>query len=182
MAQKREGLGSPTIMSRDLAAEHGADYVWLAAFAIDVDRLRELAEEDGEAGPFGWEVFLTEAYLIAHFDPTREDHRRLLEDTCVHILELGRGEPVLGAQIPFAIYDAVVRGVWPREMLEMLATWKAEPKELVKELAPLWQEADDQLIGLSLASLDATIDPPLAPTTKDALMAIVGAASRGKSQ
>ena len=65
VAPEQTALGLPTIMDRELAAAHGVTYVHLAVFAIDVDRVYWL-EPEHEGLPFGWEVFLTEQFLLRH--------------------------------------------------------------------------------------------------------------------
>lgn len=169
-------LGRDTIMDPGLAASHGVAYVHLAAFAIDVDRVRELTDMDPDGvWPFGWEVFLTEIYLLGTLDPDDDESRRMLDDLCLGILDIGPGEPPLGAQIPFAVYDAVRRGQWPAELGSLFATWKSTPDDLVAELDPLWQEPEAEAADLALACLEASLVPPLAPPTIATLQAIVEA-------
>ena len=81
VAANAEGhLELPTIMDRTLAAKYRGPYVQLAAFAIDVDRV--YAEEtEAPVLTFGWEVFLTECYLVGLLDATQIGLRALLEDT-----------------------------------------------------------------------------------------------------
>lgn len=160
----KEKLGLPTIMDRALAARHGADYVHLAVFAIDVDRVREAVEGYGDPRPFGWEVLLTEAYLLERFGA---EARSLLEDAVLSILD---GEPdALGAQLVFSVWDAIERGELPGELRSAFKSWKARPKELVRDLAKLWPEASRLIPELSQGCLDARLDPPLAPPTIEAL-------------
>lgn len=166
-------------MDRGLAHRYGADYVHLVAFAIDVDRVREALEEDdpeydeGEgAWPFAWEVFLTEAYLVAHLDPESPVHRDLVAETLDAILEVGPAE-LLGSQLVFAVYDAVSRGAWPRETERVFRLWKREPKDLVRGLAAHWEDAAALRHDLAEACLDADVDPPLVAPTRAALEAFV---------
>ncbi|NOY91613.1 MAG: hypothetical protein GXP55_10470 [Deltaproteobacteria bacterium] len=168
-------LGRDTIMDPALAAKHGSLYVRLACFAIDVDRVRELTEVDPDGvWPFGWEVFLTEVWLLATLDPENEEaHRALLEDVCLNIFDLGPGEPPLGAQIPFAVHDAISRGEWPESLRSIFASWKGEPTQLEAELAPLFDEPDVEAADLALACLEAPLDLPVAPPTRHALEAMV---------
>ncbi|MCC6873002.1 MAG: hypothetical protein IT378_01740 [Sandaracinaceae bacterium] len=167
-APAREGLGLPTIMDRDLATQHGVRYVHLAAFAIDVDRVREAVEGYGDPRPFAWEVFLTERYLLARFDP-RED-RALVEDAVLSILD---GEPdALGAQLAFALWDAIARGRWPSSSKQAFASWKGRPDEMVRDLAPLWRDEAAHARSLAAGCLDVELDPPLAPPTRAALEAM----------
>lgn len=174
IGQGDEGLGLPTIMDRALAARHGTPYVHLAVFAIDVDRVRQLHEE-AAAGeepdfPFGGEVFLTEAYLLRHVDPSDETQVQLVEDVCLGILDLQPGDVRLGAQVPFAVYDAVARGAWPAELERMFRPWKKRARPLVEELRPLWERADEQTARLAELCLDAPLEPPLADPTVEALL------------
>jgi hypothetical protein len=171
---EEEGLGAPTIMEPALAARHGAAYVHLAAFAIDVDRIRIFVEQhhpDADL-PFGWEVFLTEAYVLRSFDPDHPRARAVLEDACLSVLELAtgpEGEPPLGSQLPFAMYDAVHRGAMPQDFAQLFGAWRAPPEDLVEALAPLWAEAHRHVPSLAQLCLDADIEPPLPPPTVMAL-------------
>lgn len=175
MSAAQEGLGVHNIMDPALAARHGVPYVHLAAFAIDVDRVLELAEDD-DPRPFGWEVFLTEVYMLARLDPRREEHRALVEDVCLGLLETDPGDALLGAQLPFAVYDAVQRGVWPAELREIFRSWRGRGEKFVERLAPLWQEPDALARALARGCLEADLSPPLAPPTREALEAIAAAA------
>lgn len=166
-----EGLGAPTIMDRALASRHGVRYVHLAVFAIDVDRVRAEAEDEDLDAPFGWEVFLTERYLIDRFDPRRDEDRQLIEDVCISIFERPtEQEPPLGAQITFAVFDAIERGAWPAELAVLFQAWGRKAKKLVSELAPLWQSPGDHARELANACLGMDIDPPLADPTVEALL------------
>ncbi|HJL17799.1 MAG TPA: hypothetical protein RMH99_19195 [Sandaracinaceae bacterium LLY-WYZ-13_1] len=170
-APRTEGLGLRTIMDPALAQRHGVPYVHLAAFAIDVDRVRDAVEGFDDPRPFGWEVLLTEAYLQARFDPIRRPEQVLLfEDVVLSILE---GEPdALGAQLVFAIWDGIVRGRFPKRLEEAFAGWKTRPKELVKDLAKLWAEGEARVAALAAGCLDVPLEPPLAPPTREALEAL----------
>jgi len=164
------GLGLTTIMDRALAARFGVAYVHLAAFAIDVDRVN--AEHGDEPGwPTGWEVFLTERYLLDTFDLAREADHELLEHACISIIEGGQA---LGAQLPFAVYDAADRGVWPQTLLAPFATWRRRPRELLAALAELWERADEEGPRLAAACLEAPVEPELAPPTRAALERMAG--------
>jgi hypothetical protein len=169
---KAEGLGRPTIMDRALASRHGAAYVHLAVFAIDVDRVRDALEDVDDPLPFGWEVFLAEAYLIDRVDPADPEQRAMIEDVLLGILEGEPGEPVLGSQLPFAAWDAIARGAWPDDLRKPFAGWKARPKQLVAELATLWPDAERHRRELARVCLETPMDPPLAPPTIEALEAM----------
>ena len=180
---EQEGLGHPTVMDPALAMEHGVPYVHLVVFAIDVDRVRAAVEEREDQAadppestwPFGWEVFLTEMYLLGALDPADPAHRAMLADTCALIHEMGPFEqPPFGAQIPFAVYDAVARGAWPGDLAgELLGFWKKPPKALVRQLAPLWEDPEADARDLALECLELDLTPPLAPPTRAALEAMV---------
>ncbi len=174
MSAEQEGLGVQTIMDPALAARHGVPYVHLAAFAIDVDRVLELAGDE-DSRPFGWEVFLTEVYMLSRFDPRRDEHRALIEDACLGLLESDPGDALLGAQLPFAVYDAVHRGVWPAELGEVFRGWRGRGARFAERLAPIWEHTDERARSLALSCLDAALSPPLAPPTREALEAIVAA-------
>jgi hypothetical protein len=169
-----ESLGAETIMDRALAARHGVSYVRLAVLSIDVDRVRELVDEiEDVAGdqelPFGWEVFLTELYLVEHVDPRPEAHGPMIEDTCLGILELGREGSPFGSQLPFAVYDAVRRGVWPVELGRLFRTWKGRADSMVRKLEPLWQQHDEWAAELAAVCLEAPLEPPLADPAVETL-------------
>lgn len=160
-----EGLGLETIMDRGLAARFGVPYVHLAAFAIDVDRVNAEVSDD-PSWPAGWEVFLTEQYLLDRFDPARPEDRELVTDTCEAVMEGGQA---LGAQLPFAVWDAVERGAWPDDLRVLFRGWKRRPRELARHLAALWSEADTQRRRLVEAALAVPLEPPLAPPTREEL-------------
>jgi hypothetical protein len=168
-----ERLGRPTIMNRALAAKHGTVYVHLSAFAIDVDRVREAMESPDDGLPFGWEVFLTEIYLLERIPIADPLARTIVEDVVLDILERDGDRGELGAQLPFAVWDAVGRGAWPGDLRSLFASWKARPTELVHQLAQLWRDADGSRRALARACLDAGLVPPLAPTTVETLRAMV---------
>jgi hypothetical protein len=171
------GLGLPTIMDRDLVSSYGAAYVRLAVFAIDVDRVYWLEPEDS-ALPFGWEVFLTEYYLLATLDrdaataqPTAASEE-LLEALCLPLLDETPGEPPLGGQIVFAVYDAVARGALPTPLTALFHRWRNPPRELAAQLASLHTRSDEVAQQLAAHCLDAELSPPLAQPTRAALESI----------
>lgn len=172
VAPKSEGLGMPTIMDRALASRHGAPYVHLAVFAIDVDRVRDELDDPESPHPFAWEVFLLERYLIERVDPRAPDERAMIEDVVLGVLEGEPGEPVMGSQLPFAVWDAIARGVWPDDMRSMFRAWKARPKKLVAALAPLWEAPEQHTRDLARLCLETSMEPPLAPPTIEALRAM----------
>jgi hypothetical protein len=173
LAERREGLGRPTIMDRALAARHGVPYVHASVFAIDVDRIRDALDGPDDTLPFGWEVFLTARYLAWRCDPADDATRSMLEDAVQSVLELPPSEEgVLGSQLPFAVWMLVARGGWPASVEDWLKAWKKKPKELAKELGPLFAEAEANERTLARAALAVTLDPPIAPPTREALEAM----------
>lgn len=176
---KKEGLGRPTIMDRTLAQRYGAPYVYLAAFAIDVDRVREHLEDEGldDDLPMGWEVFLTERYLEQHVEAASETGRAMIDDVVLAIFDLPPSEePVFGSQLPFAVWHAVERAVLPTELASTFRVWKAKPKELAADLDRLYAQAADATRTIARRCLDATLDPPLAPPVREALEALAAPA------
>lgn len=173
LAERREGLGRPTIMDRALAARHGVPYVHAAVFAIDVDRIRDALDGPDDTLPFGWEVFLTARYLAWRCDPADDATRAMLEDAVQSVLELPPSdEGVLGSQLPFAVWMLAARGYWPATIESWLKAWKKKPKELAKDLGPLFAEAEANERTLARAALAVTLDPPVAPPTREALEAM----------
>lgn len=170
---RQEGLGLPTIMDRALAQQHGALYVQLVVFAIDIDRVCQALEED-ESIPLGWEVFLTEAFLVTLVDGTDELQRSMLEDLCLDVL-VDQGDPRLGSQLPFAVFNAIARGALPESLKPLFHRWKAPSKSLLKDLAAFWSEKDEALPKLAELCLATPLDPPLAPPTVRALQKLVSA-------
>jgi hypothetical protein len=177
MAPEDEGLGYDTIMDPGLAQRWGVPYVHLVVFAIDLDRLRIETEADDDAEsvwPFGWEVFLTEMHLLGLVDPDDPDHLALLEDVCLGVLEAGPSEePPLGAQVVFAVYDAVARGALPESLKGAFSSWKEPPTELLADLAPFFERPEVEAADLAMACLEVPMTPPLAPPTIDALEAML---------
>lgn len=173
----REGLGRPTIMDRALAARHGVPYVHAAVFAIDVDRVRDATESDDDPRPFAWEVFLTARYLAWRCDPSDEATRSMLEDAVSAVLELPPSEEgVLGSQLPFAVWALVARGTWPRELESWFRVWKKKPRDLEKDLEPLFAGSGDEERALARFALSVELDPPLAPPTREALTSMAAEA------
>jgi hypothetical protein len=167
----RERLELPTIMDRALAAAHGSAYVQLAAFAIDVDRV--FVELEGEPElPFGWEVLLTECYLVARIDPHEAAQRVLLEDTCLAILEQPAEEQGYGSQLLFAVYDAIDRGLFPQALHAMFQSWRKKPRQLRKALDALWQTRAKVLAACAARCLATELEPELAPSTREVLEAM----------
>lgn len=171
-------LGSATIMDRALAQRHGAPYVHLAAFAIDVDRVHRL-ELDRPTQPFAWEVFLTELRLARFMDEATSDPAQMLEDMCLAVMDLPRpasdAQGVLGAQLPFAIYAGVAHEHLPASLGNCFHAWKKPPTDLLSELTEL---AARPGLGAQLARhcLQAQLTPPLAEPVRVALDALSGGA------
>ncbi len=169
-------LNLPTIMDRALAQKHGAAYVHLMAFAIDVDRVYTQGapvDEDAlleaeallgsEALPFGWEVMLTGARLHV-LDINDVAVLAMVEDSVHHVLDQAPDEQGFGSQLVFAVYDAVHRGVLPSELEDLFRAWRSRPKQLLKTLDALWKD-EALLPRLAKHCLSETLDPALAPPT-----------------
>jgi len=151
-------------MDQALAAAHGSSYVDLAAFAIDIDRVYWL-DPDDERLPFGWEVFLTERYLSTWTQVHKQAGHDLLLTMCAPLLEEQPGEPPLGGQIVFAVYDAMVRGALPDELRELFASWRHAPRDLLRALHDLRESGPASLKQIAEHCLGAAVQPPLAATT-----------------
>ena len=140
----------------------------LAAFAIDVDRVRDEVETEAidPLWPFGFEVFLTESWLIEELN--LETHALLLAETCSGVMKQSTEEDgqIFGAQLPFAVYDGFARGVLPEDLRRLFGSWKSEPRELVRDLAELWADAEGARKRLAASSLEVPLEPPIAPPTK----------------
>jgi hypothetical protein len=170
MGPADQKLGRATIMDRALAQRHGATYVHAAAFAIDVDRVRALEPDDSDL-PFAWEVWLTESYLVRFLrEPA---HVSVLEDLCMHVLDLprprGDEEPPFGSQLPFAVYAGVAHTLLPNALGNCFRSWKKPPVDLLQELEPLRKDAT-LLARLANHCLDADVDPPLVEPVREALL------------
>jgi len=163
-------------MDRELAQKHGVTYVHLAAFAIDVDRVRDEVETEAldPMWPFGFEVFLTEAWLVEKLGEGANE--ALLADACAAVMKksLAHEGQVFGAQLPFAVFDGVARGELPEKLRQLFAIWKHEPRDLLDDLAELWARAEAERPRLARACLEVELDPPLAPPTREKLEAWAG--------
>lgn len=174
-------LGLPTIMDRALAQRYGAQYVHLAAFAIDVDRVYRRSGAS-DALPFAWEVFLTEVRLLSLLDEAQSDPTPMLEEMCLQVMDLPRRQAdpqgVLGAQLPFAVYTSVAHGHLPARLGHCFGGWKKPPADLIDAVAH--QFASEGLAArLAEHCLAAALQPPLAEPVREALQAI---AARGRSE
>jgi len=171
-------LGRATIMDRALAQRYGAAYVHLAAFAIDIDRVHRLSPESASL-PFAWEVFLTEVRVLRLLDEASTDPAPMLEETCLHIMDLPRRQPdpqgALGAQLPFAVYTAVAHGHLPSRLGQCFGSWKKPPTELIDAVAQQFArpELAERLAGHCLG---AALEPPLAEPVRATLEAIANRA------
>jgi hypothetical protein len=160
-------------MDRALAQKHGTPYVYLSAFAIDLDRVREL-DPDDETLPFGWEVALTDAYLTRLFAPAQQAHlASILEDVVLHILELpgpAEGQPAaLGSQLSFAIFTATQRGELPDTLFGCFRIWKKPPLALAEDVARMLAQPE-QVVQAASYCLEAALDPPLVEPVRKALL------------
>ena len=185
------GLGRDTIMDAALAARHGVRYVHLAAFAIDLDRLMEAAEDAELDLPFGFEVFMMEMSLLGllsargedeeesqnddESDDESEDDLALIEDAAVSIFERldPDEEPPLGASLLFAIRDALLRGELPERLESLFTGWSSGPDELGAQLDPLFDDPDLEAAAIARVCLGVELHPPLAPPTREALEAMI---------
>jgi hypothetical protein len=165
---EQEGLGAPTIMDRALAARHGVPYVRLAAFAIDLDRAYG-HDPDPDARPLGWEVFVTECYVVGRVDAEGETGRALLEDICTQVLDQPPDAQALGSQVVFAIYHALSRSRLPESLQPIFKRWRRRPRQLMASLDELWEERAEALPALAELCLDLDLDPPLSPPVRNAL-------------
>ena len=161
-------LGLQTIMDRALAAEHGVKYVRLTVFSIDIDRVYWLEPERADL-PFGWEVFLCEYQLLAEFDQESAADRELIAAICAHVLEQPPGEPPLGGQIVFAVHDAVAHGRLDPQLSALFRSWNKAPEDLEQSLSKLWEAPRDSARKLAEHCLRASLTPPLAAPTREAL-------------
>jgi hypothetical protein len=172
LSPARARIDVPTIMDRTLAAAHGARYVQLAAFAIDVDRVYVSPEADDAAAelPFGWEVFLVQEYARERLPASDPSVLALLEETCLAILAQPPDQQGFGSQLAFAVHDAVLRGDYPGSLSRAFARWRGRPhRQLVRALEGLRAERERVLPRLARHCLDHAPAPGLAPPTRDAL-------------
>jgi hypothetical protein len=169
LSPARAAIEGPTIMDRALAAAHGAPYVQLAAFAIDVDRVYAAIEDDDDL-PFGWEVFLVQEYLQARLPPGDAAVTLLLEETCLAILAQAPDAQGFGSQLVFAVHDGVRRGLYPEPLQRVFASWRpAAHRQLERALATLRADRERVLPQLARHCLDHAPEPGLAPPTRAAL-------------
>jgi hypothetical protein len=158
-------------MDRALAHRYGTSYVYLVAFAIDVDRVHELDPQDG-ALPFGWEVWLLERYLKKLFSQADPDPVQMVEHACLSVMDLPSVKPgqdaPFGSQLPFAIYAGVARKLLPNGLGDCFQSWKKPPLDLLEDLAAIDQ---DKSAGPRLVQhcLRAQVQPALIPPVVEAL-------------
>jgi hypothetical protein len=177
LGEKKEGLGRPTIMDRAMAARYGVPYVHLAAFAIDIDRVRDALDDDegpsAEGLPLGWEVFLTARYLATRVDAREDPLKTMIEDSVLGVFDLPPSEDaVFGSQLPFAVWYCVERGFYPGELQSAFKARKAKPKELGRDLDRLRENEAENTQRLAKQCLEVALDPPLSPPTLEALASL----------
>lgn len=169
------GLGQATIMERDLAAQHGVQYVHLAAFAIDVDRA--YIASDGDDGlsplPLGWEVLLLLAYVLARFRVDSEHDQLILEDVASRLVSGNHSEPCLGACLAFALHEGTDRGWLDANLKPIFRRWGSRSKQLKKSLDAQLQDPSRALIKAAKHCLETGITPPLSPPTLSSLQDMV---------
>lgn len=175
-------LGRATIMDRALAQRHGAPYVHLTAFAIDVDRVHRL-DLERPTQPFAWEVFLTEMRLARFMDEAERDPTQMLEDMCLSVMDLPRSgedaQGVFGAQLPFAIYAGVAHDHLPNALGHCFRAWKRPPLALLEELTQLAQRPG-LTAALAAHCLAAQLSPPLSEPARVALAAMAESSAGGR--
>ncbi|MFT3926757.1 MAG: hypothetical protein QM778_29700 [Myxococcales bacterium] len=179
---RNEKLGRPNIMDRALAHRYGTPYVYLVAFAIDVDRVHELDPQDGSL-PFGWEVWLVERYLTNLFvDFARgvlpSDPVQMVEHACLAVMDLPRVKPgqaaPFGSQLPFAVYAGVARKHLPNRLGDCFQTWKKPPVDLLDDLRTIDVQTGgpERLVQFCLGS---NVQPGLIQPVQDALRSLLEA-------
>lgn len=157
-------------MSRALAARHGRKYVAIAALAIDVERVFEIADDTDPDWPSGWEVAVVAGGLRAELDLTVVADRELLGDLVTDVfehLEEHDDEP-LGANILFAAYAVLAEANDPALLRDAFHRWKKRPTALLKELRRIEGEPG-ALARLAGQCLDAPLEPALSEPTREAL-------------
>ncbi len=164
-----EGLGLATIMNPVLAKKHGATYVHLAAFAIDVDRAGILLEDATDPPPFGADVYLVAAYVRDRF--AAEPTTGLLEDVVLDVLEVEPDEKRLGTQLPFAIYWLAARDLAPREWLGWFTQWRKPPTGILADVDAI-AARPEAIAELAQRWLAIEIDPPFVAPVRAALEAL----------
>ena len=171
-----ERLGRSTIMNAGLAARHGIDYVHLVALAVDLERaaefVDEMAAEKESLFPFGWEIFLLELHLLSTLQMTDPAAIELLDDVIASVLDEAE-EHRLGGVIVFAVRDAVRRGELPEHFGKPFARWKKPAAALVRSLDAMFDDLAVEAADLAEACLELELVPPLAPTTRDVLTAMM---------
>ena len=168
-------LGLPTIMNPELAQRYGARYVHWAVFAIDVDRAAQgdLGYSDVEE-TLGWEVFLTEYWMVSHLDPSDRNVVSLVEETCFDILDDAQAAHRLGSQLVFAVWNAAKRDAWPTCTAALFEQqWSGDRTQLAASLKQLWTDPDKAAEYWSGYCLQIPFDPPMARSTRAALEAMV---------
>lgn len=176
MGEADRKLGRSTIMDRALAQKYGALYVHAAAFAIDIDRVQQMSDDEDPTLPFGWDVVLTDLYICAFVAPHPEA-LGLLDDLVLSVLDLaqstGAEEAPLGSQLPFAVFSALDRGALPDALHSCFRSWKKPPLDLARDVASF--VADRELVRrLCDHCLDAAVSPPLVAPVREALLALKG--------
>lgn len=168
IAPTQQGLGMRTIMDRTLAEAHGADYVHLAVFSIDLDRCFQLDPDDTRQ-PFGWEVFLTACYVVGAIETHAAGGRELLESACMSVLDGDPAEAPLGGQLAFAVHDALQRGRVDPALKSVFRSWRGGRRQLQRSLDPLWADAEANIQRMALHCLSLPMEPPCAPPTLETL-------------
>ncbi len=177
MGEADRKLGRSTIMDRALAQKYGAPYVHAAAFAIDIDRVQQISDDEDPNLPFGWDVVLTDQYVCTFVAPLPEA-LGLLDDLVLSVLDLsestGAEAAPLGSQLPFAVFSALERGALPDALHGCFRAWRKPPLELSRDVAAFVQ---DRALVQRLCDhcLTAPLSPPLVAPVREALIALKGA-------
>ena len=96
----------------------------------------------------------------------------MLEAACGVLLEETPGEPPLGGQLVFAVYDALQRGALPNALEPVFRAWRRPPHDLLESLAEMHAHGASWARKLAEHCLNAELEPPLAPPTRGALQQI----------
>ena len=93
----------------------------------------------------------------------------LVEDAVQAVLDRpATDDAPLGAQLPFAVYDLVRRGLWPEDALSLFDQWRKKPDASLDDLQPLWADALVAAGELAHACLQCDLEPPAAPPVLEA--------------
>ncbi|MGB0680710.1 MAG: hypothetical protein ACPGUV_13740 [Polyangiales bacterium] len=169
------GLGRPTIMQAELARVFGPPYVHLAAFSIDIDRLRPTLDATHD-WPLGWEVFLIAGAIDALQPEADADIADMLVATAESLVACIDEEERLGLPLLLAVRELSRRRRLPRAFAKLFQDWDALSAPLKRCLDLLWQGRASWQTRLAQACLAAPLAPPLAPPSRQLLERLVAGA------